>query len=400
MRYLNYLIFIGLIVEIIGLYWSKTVLSIVPYAMLIIGLLRTGASKKTTFFFQDISFISLFLIFFVYVLSGINSENSPVWINRLNTNLLYLSFPLALYLNGPYSKRFFHNLLAIFILINFILCLYLFYNYLINFEYFNELYLSGQTIKTPIFHIRFSHFMLLSLIFSYYLYLKKYEINKVNLKYILLVITIFMSIGLHILAVRSGILGFYMVIITLGVLEVKKSKKYNTFTSASLIIVYILTLTIHYIPSFSNKIEYTKKDIINSLNSESRENTSDRIRIASIKNGLEIWKSSPFLGCGIGDLENEMNKKYDQNYPTLPQELRFEPDNQYIFTFTSMGLVGFALFFILLFIPLVRNFKFSKLIFPFYIVTLTFFLGEPTIELLVGKSVFLLFLSFFIMLGD
>ena len=66
---------------------------------------------------------------------------------------------------------------------------------------------------------------------------------------------------------------------------------------------------------------------------------SDSERIVSLKIGLQIFSENKLLGVGFGDIEQEMNRIYEQKYPTLDHKL---PHNQWLLTLMGMGIVGFV----------------------------------------------------------
>ncbi len=333
------------------------------------------------------------MIFFVYVLSGINSENTGSWLEKLNTNLIFIAIPLGVYLSGQYKKGFLNRILALFILMNVVLDIVLLAIYLLHFETVNQQYLRGQTIYTPIMHVRYSYFVALSIIFSFYLFIINFKNQK---RYFWGASTLFLIVFLHILAVRTGILSIYITFIILGIYYGIKLKKYKELFTGWILFFLIMTVSFFSFPSIKNKINYSIWDIKSTINKTAKYHTSDRIRIYSIINGIKLVKESPILGTGIGDIYTEMDKKYEINYPDLPKEYRFGPIDQFLFTLASMGFTGFILFYGLLLIPLYYTKQKHELLIPFYLLTFSTFIGENTIELIVGKTAFLIFLSLFL----
>jgi len=380
-------------ISFIGLYFSKTVLSIFPYLLLIYGFSHKGSLNRLVSFFKKPSIFSIFLIFFTYVLSGINSYNSSMWLTRLNTNLIYMIIPLGVYLSGPYNKSLINKIIASFSIINSLISLLLLYNYFMDYSHVNEIYLRGQTIKTPIIHVRYSYFVALSVTFSAYLYFTNFYIKYKLEKYLYGFMSIFLLIFIHLMAVRTGILSLYLTLLISVFFFSNKINKLKLGVSILGLLIGLMILSYNVFPSFKNKIEYVKWDIRSTLDGTAKYHTSDRIRINSIINGFKILKDNPLMGSGIGDIEYEMNKKYNINYPDLPQNLRFQPINQFVFILASMGLLGFILFFGLLLFPLFQIKQKHKLLFLLYTLTFLTFMGETTIELIVGKTAFLTLLS-------
>ncbi len=357
------------------------------------GIFQRGFYQRLNGFVRSPAILSLSLIFFVYLFSGINSSNAGMWVSRLNTNLIFMVVPLGIYLLGPYSESFVDRVLGMFAIINFIISIYLLTDYFYHFEEVNSSYLKGQTIHTPIIHVRYSYFVALSIVFSVYLFLKE---NKKIRKYLYGFIAIYLIVFIHIMAVRTGILSLYLSAVLIAFYYAFVYKKYLIAFLSMAILIVLIVLSYNFLPSVKNKINYVKWDIRTTLDGSAKYHTSDRIRIYSIINGLKVVKDSPLLGSGIGDIEEDMDKKYDLNYKDLPKEMRFQPINQFVFTLSSMGIIGFVLFYGLLLFPLFYLKGGHPLLPVFYVLTFLTFLGETTIELMIGKTAFLVLLSLFI----
>ena len=76
--------------------------------------------------------------------------------------------------------------------------------------------------------------------------------------------------------------------------------------------------------------------------SSSFHHLSDQRRIVSYKTGLQIFKENPIIGTGIGDMRNEMNKKYLDEYGV---EYNALPHNQFLSYMVGTGICGLLVFF-------------------------------------------------------
>lgn len=379
-----------------GIYFSKTILSIFPYVLLLTGFFNGDIKKRLKKFFTTPYMIALPSILLLYILSGINSSDTSLWLGRVNTNLIYLIIPLAVYLNGPYPEKFIDKVLAVFVILNTVINAWLLVNYIVDYQDTNSKYLQGQTIATPVIHVRYSYFVAISVIFAVYLYLKKFKFKYRFEPYLYGFSALFSLIFLHILAVRTGLVALYITAVFWAIFYSIKKKKPKPAIIIITAIISLGTFSYFFVPSFQNKIKYVAWDIKSTLDNSSKHHTSDRIRIYSIINGIKLWKESPVLGTGIGDIEKKMDEKYQINYPSLPRNMRFTPINQFVFILASMGTVGFVLFFGLLLYPLFALKQKHELLVIFYVLTFATFLGETTIELMIGKTTFLTLVSLFL----
>jgi len=60
--------------------------------------------------------------------------------------------------------------------------------------------------------------------------------------------------------------------------------------------------------------------------------------------GWHVFSSNWFLGVGTGDLKSELNSYYRDQYPSLTEDFRRKPHNQFLTIGAMFGLVGLVLF--------------------------------------------------------
>ncbi|MEY3048626.1 MAG: hypothetical protein RL365_664, partial [Bacteroidota bacterium] len=66
-------------------------------------------------------------------------------------------------------------------------------------------------------------------------------------------------------------------------------------------------------------------------------------RIAYWKTAWAVIKDHPWLGVGIGDINREMDKKYNETGSTLKPENRHRSHNMYLTTWMGVGVIGVLL---------------------------------------------------------
>ena len=72
-------------------------------------------------------------------------------------------------------------------------------------------------------------------------------------------------------------------------------------------------------------------------------NNSTNVRFHIFKASIQLIKESPIYGYGIGDVQNELDKKYVSMDLNLPRG-KFNSHNQYLFICLNSGLVGLLIF--------------------------------------------------------
>ncbi|MEZ5006961.1 MAG: O-antigen ligase family protein [Chitinophagales bacterium] len=377
----------------IGLYYSIFLLSVVPYLLLLLGLSNKDVRKKLRSFISHPKYYGLSLILLIYVLSGINSENTSNWLGRVNSNLIFLVIPLAFHLIGPLKKKYVNAFLAIYVVVNLVISIKLLVGYLLNFEEINDGYLRGKTIVTPIIHIWYSHLVAIAVLFSIYLTATKFYFVSKWERYLYGFAALFLMVFIHVLAVRTGLLALYLTLILSGCYYIFRTKKYKLGLAGFAALVLIFAVAYTSFPSFKNKMSYVKWDISTALDEHGAYHNSDRIRIYSILNGWILAKEHPFFGVGVGDIEEATDKKFEVTYPDLPMDLRYSPINQVVFSLACFGFLGMFAFYTFLCIPLFYFWRRHPLVIPFYMLTFSTFIGEQSIELIVGKTTFLMVVS-------
>jgi len=376
---------------IVGLYYSKALLSITPYVLLAIGLFGKNLQNRIRSFTKIRPFLILTGLLLMYLLSGINSADKASWLRRIDNNLIYLTLPLAFAINAPIKKRYLKSILYFFFWFTFVVSVVTLLSYYLNFDEVNINYLQGKTIVTPIFHTRFSMFITGSILCGFYLRMEKFSWNIPFEKTLFVLALIFQVAFLHILAVRTGILSFYLVTLFALFYYLFSKGRYKAGLIALLIAVSLPVFSYFAFPSIKNKFQYVRYDWVNIFKGGSPEHMSDNTRIRSLKIGFDLIRESPLIGTGIGDMRNEVDALYAERHPQMSQKERFLPTNQLVFTTTGFGVLGLLWFLFCLLYPLYykgnyRNFFLSA----FYLVVFSAFIGENAVELILGKSFFMI----------
>jgi len=117
---------------------------------------------------------------------------------------------------------------------------------------------------------------------------------------------------------------------------------------------------------------------------------SDSRRMLSDKIGIEILQKNKMFGVGLGDIKDEMNSIYKQQYPQFNSEVYSHIHNQYLYTICGVGLLTGSLFCILLLLPIFQFIRDRNYVFILiYGMLLMVMLWEPFIESQIGNSIFL-----------
>jgi O-antigen ligase len=357
-----------------------------------IGLLLTAILYRKKEFRLNLTrpFWAITGLFFVVLLSGINSDNLGDWFHHLRIKLPFLILPFA-FLNLPKIKaRNYHLIHYLFAGLMFVAALPPMVNYLIHFNEFQNAIGQGKSLELPVQHIKFSVFYAFGIIALIILYRKKFVLRWPIERKIQLVGIVTSIVVLHLLAVRTGILVFYVAVVGLALIEGFNRGQWKNILLVLVILLSIPVISYYTIPSFHQKVDYMLWDY-GKHNLGEGAGYSDSERIVSLEVGMEIASRAPILGTGIGDLKDECEAIYVKKYGVGKKVLY--PHNQYLFILAGMGIVGLFFFLFCLVYPYVSLItRMHPLFLALGMVSITVFILDNFLERSVGVGFYVCFL--------
>ncbi|MCR6639410.1 MAG: O-antigen ligase family protein [Sporocytophaga sp.] len=232
-----------------------------------------------------------------------------------------------------------------------------------------------------------------SVFLSYYLLEKNY-FNDFFFKGLNIIILIFLIFYQHLLAVRSGLVAFYVVLILIT-FYLLASKNFKKGLLLFFGIIAIIGISFFSLNTLKNKWGYTKYDWNLSDIKEKANNYSIGKRLVSQQVTFQLFREHPIFGVGEGNLESEVRKGYAKNFPYVEAENRLSPHNQYLRTLAATGILGFIIFLSCFYFPLFSNKNYrSKILLAIYAITSVSFLFEDTLETKTGLTFCLFFIMF------
>ena len=348
----KHLLFYSIIAMLFCLYAGRVPLSVSMIAFLVFSFLHTGIKNHILIFFSSPLLWSMSLLFFLPLISGAWSNDKLEWINIIRIKLPLLLFPLAF--AGPFgfSPKQWQMLSFIFIALVIAATVWCMIHYAVNATDIHESYLRSKTIITPLQndHVRFSWMVSIASLLAGWLSWQKRNQSKL-IAGILLIITAWLILFLHILAARTGLFSFY--IIMLGViiwLVFQKLKK--LYGILLLIILLALPVTAYIIlPTFHNRVKYILYDFEYFKKAHYLQGTNDAIRGISMNAGWQVMNAHPVYGVGFGDIDAATKKWYAIDYPQMAAADQIYPSSEWLIYGAGLGWPGFLLFTIIMLIP-------------------------------------------------
>lgn len=331
---------------------------------------------------------ALSLIFFIVLLSGLYSDDTAYWLERLRIKVPFLLLPLAFYLIPSIGRATYHKILLAFLAIMCLSSLPIAFDMMREYSQMVLRLQQGQPIPTPGNHIRYSLLLALASLTGVLLLVDQTLTKTKLLRRTLIAVSIYLFIFIHLLAVRSGIAALYLTSLFF-LLRAFWHPRYKVL-ALGLLVVMILTPVFAYfaIPSFQNRINYMMRDF-SQYQSQKWDAYSDAERILSIRTGLDIAAEHPALGVGA-DLKSQMKERFHKTYDKYSFIM---PHNQFVSVLASHGILGLFLFIIAILAPIWPGAHWDNHYFiALHGIIFSSFLVENTIETSVGVAIYLFFL--------
>lgn len=351
---------------------------------------REGLIEHFRQTFSNPVYWAVMIPFFVVLLTAFWSADLDYTFERLRIKLPFLLLPFAFVSMPKFREGELFVVLYFLVLVMFVACLYVGWNYLNHFDAVNEMIGKGKPMPTPSNHIRFSLMLGLAILAGATMYYHGFFFRYAWEKTLVAGITIFLFAFLHILSVRSGLLVLYLAILFLAFRYVYLTRRFAVGAMVAFCLFSLPVIAYQMVPSFKTKINYAHWDFMQYLQGKGT-HYSDSERLTSVEVGLKIGNEHPLLGVGAGDLKKEVKKVYASEYTGISYPKM--PHNQFVSLYAGAGLLGLCAFLVGFFFPLFyqKNYL-NPIFFAFHIMIFFSFMMENTIENNFGVSLYLLFL--------
>lgn len=300
---------------------------------------------------------SMTLLFLLPLLSGLWSQDRQEWLTTIRVKLPLLLLPLAFASPFRFSKKDWHRLALVFVLLLLAATGWSMAQYLDEMNIVHEGYLRSNLLRTPLQndHVRFSWAVHAAVLFAGYLFWQNRHQSK-TISVLMAVAGIWLVLYLHILAARTGLLCFYisLFILYIWLLLKKTTRKYALlllfFAAALLMLAYQL------LPTFQNRVKYFFYDLPYFSKAHYLENTNDAVRVISWKAGWQVMQDHPLTGTGFGDVKQKTHEWYGRHYPQMSDSDKILPACQWLMYGAGLGWLGFIIVILITCLPItVKN---------------------------------------------
>lgn len=373
---------------LVGFFLSRAVLSAATVAFGVNALLGVHPKQwlRNKWWLLGLAWVG------IYIVSGIWSDNIPQWGERVSVKLPLLLLPLAFGVLPPFTQK----QLRLFTIGGIILFLgsfgYSIYFLIIDTAYYIEQYSFSKVLPTLGGHdyIRYSLSISMFIIWCFY---ALQVLQGSAMKWLLRITIVLLSLYVHILAVKTGILVLYLFLFLLAVYITFKRRPVAGIVMLGLVAI-IPFAAYKYVPTFENKVDYFTYSWQVYRDGNYSSDYSDIGRLVSYDIALKQLPEHKWLGTGIGDMHDVMREGYKKCYPDVPEFQQLKPHNQFLIVALGCGIPALVVFLIWVFYPLrwVRKSRDGFYLFATWLVLWIPLMVEPTLELQFGVYVYLFFL--------
>ena len=342
-------------------------------------------------FFRRPDFWVIAFYFILVLAGGLYSQDMGYWLSRLRIKLPFLAIPFVFFLLPSLKERLYLGLWYFLLVLLSMTSLGIVANYLQHFEEVNLLIKQGQSVPMPCNHIRYSLLQTIGVAGGLHLLEKRFTARFRWESYLLAALVLWLIIAQHLIAVRSGLVVLYALLVFSTARYLWRTRRW--LTGAVLLAALASGPVVAYqlAPSFRNKVGYMRYDLDMYLKGQDKGVLSDASRLISWKIGWDLFRHSPWIGVGPGNLRKEVEAIYAVEYPHMKRRLM--PHNQFLSVMAGSGAIGLMLFLSAFFVPLF--YRKHYLHFPFlalHIIAFLSFMVEATLENAMGVAFFLFFL--------
>lgn len=371
---------------IIGFLGARALMSLSMFLFTVNAMLGTPAKAYLK---QKWWLLGLAWVMF-YGLSFFWSYDIPYWEERVQTKLAFLVLPLAFGLIPAFSTQQLKWFTYITSLLLFAGCCFSYSFLWRDPQGVLNGYYTSKVMTTPAYgdHISYSIFVAWFIIWCGYIF--PYLSGKAS-KIILTISIIFFIIYLHVLAVKSGLVIFYLAVILYAFYLFSKKNKIVPISIIAGLVALIL-VAYNTLPSFKHKagyLKYTYEEYF--LRGNMSANFSDMGRVISYKVAWVLIKQNPIIGVGAGDMMEDLKQVYHQQAPSVNDDQILLPHNQIMVVALAGGAICLLLFLAWLFYPLktIKKSRSGYYMLICWITLLVPLLVDPFLEIQFGVFVYL-----------
>lgn len=371
--------------------YGRAWISLAMFGILLTSLWQLPIRQHFESFWNQKSLLALTLSVIILPFYILTSNDLHYYYERVQIRAPFLALPFAFAAVTSITKKLYHKLLSIFVVLCFFIAVGTFFNYLLNIESVNESYLRAKVMPSILNHVRLSIMMAMGAYLSFYLFRENFKWLYDFERWIFLIIAFSLFLFVHLYSVRSGLIALYVsVLVEIGYF-VYRTKNYKKAVSILSFLLLSGVLMVRFVPTLNNKWVNTLADLSVYQTKAYPNYNSLTTRFISYEAAIALFKDAPLFGCGLGDIKTETDTYFKVHYPEI--DIPILPHNQFLFWLAATGIVGLIFFSVTFFFPLFQKRNWSnRVLIVHYAILFLSFQTEPMLETQLGVAYSLLFI--------
>ncbi|MEI9943670.1 MAG: O-antigen ligase family protein [Chitinophagaceae bacterium] len=353
-------LFFSMMAMMAALFVSRAMLSVCMMLFVVLSFFHKDIKAHFRHFFSSPLLWGMSLLFVLPLVSGLWSTDKQQWLYVLQPKLALLFLPLAF--AGPFSftRKHWELLAYFFIALVTAGTIWSMLQYIMDLQAVNQSYLQAKSIITPLKNdrVRFSWLVAVAVLLSGKIGWDSF-IERKSIKWLWLVIILWLLIFLHVLAMRTGLISLYIIMAATACWLLIKKIKWKYAVVILLLLPVLPYMAYRLLPSFHNRINYFIYDYSYFKKMEYLPGGNDAVRVISLNAGWDILNKNPIAGVGAGDVLSATKEWYEVHYPQVRQTDIIYPSSEWLLYGDACGWPGFLLFTCIMCIPffVVRKYK-------------------------------------------
>jgi len=193
-----------------------------------------------------------------------------------------------------------------------------------------------------------------------------------------LVLLVFYNVFIITLASKAGIISLGLVY-GIAITYALERTRYRLSTIFGFFLIALVCLYMFF--PYSYKRMTVARASVEKENLDNKSTEGSVLRMLIWQSSLEIIKDNFLIGVGTGDVEDALVKKYQEKGISMAAEQRLNAHNQYIQTYLAIGLPGFLILALMLFLPAWQAFRRYNLVYFLFLSIMAFnFIFESMLE--------------------
>ncbi|MDO7875330.1 O-antigen ligase family protein [Hymenobacter sp. ASUV-10] len=398
-RLSQYLLWLASAAGVVGLLGSRAIVALSPAVGMLAVLTNPNLKHDIRHYWRNGAALRAAAMYAFFLLSAFYTSEWGEWRHQLYRLLPWLGVPLAFAAAVPLSKSQRLTVGSLYVLGTAAIGLATLVKFWFDPVAAEDISIGHNVPSiTHIFHIHFG--VMLGLAFFFALSLRRSALAPSWLRWALLAAAIAITLTLHGLAYRTGLLVFYVVLL---IDALRLLFRRRVVLGLGLLLALLVGPWVAYntIAPIRQRLGATRWDIEQYTQHHDINNYSLARRLAAWETALLIFREHPVLGVAPADAQAAMMRQYEWRPMGLRPENRVMVHNQYLHQLMSSGMVGFTLWLLVLAVPLVQpKQRRNPYIWHFLLVSATANLVDSLLEMQIGFNLFVFGYGFIVVAGE